>query len=101
VPAPGGHWYEFPNLLRNGVLRRFAGERPQLRHLMLHNIDTVGADLDPALLGLHHMSRRDGADGRGDRPAALRTAAADWRASTGAVRLVEGWRCRARRWSST
>jgi hypothetical protein len=50
---PVGHWYEIPNLLRNGVLRRLLEARPKLRHLMLHNIDTLGADADPALLGLH------------------------------------------------
>jgi hypothetical protein len=50
---PVGHWYEIPNLLRNGVLRRLLEDNPQLRHLMLHNIDTLGANLDPALLGLH------------------------------------------------
>jgi hypothetical protein len=50
---PVGHWFEAPNLLRNGVLARLFKERPQLKYLMLHNIDTVGADLDPALLGLH------------------------------------------------
>ncbi len=50
---PVGHWFEIPNLLRNGVLDRLLGERPQLKHLMLHNIDTVGADVDPTLLGLH------------------------------------------------
>ena len=50
---PVGHWYELPNLLRNGVLRRLLEERPQLRYLMMHNIDTVGADIDAALLGLH------------------------------------------------
>ena len=48
---PVGHWHEVPNLLRNGVLRDLLAERPQLRFLMLHNIDTVGADVDPALLG--------------------------------------------------
>ena len=42
-----------PNLLRNGVLARLLAERPELKYLMLHNIDTLGADLDPALLGLH------------------------------------------------
>ncbi|MBI1298077.1 UTP--glucose-1-phosphate uridylyltransferase [bacterium] len=52
---PVGHWYEMPNLLRNGVLARLLAERPQLRVLMMHNIDTVGADVDPALLG-HHLS---------------------------------------------
>jgi len=50
---PVGHWYEVTNLLRNGVLARLLEERPNLRHLMLHNIDTLGASLDPALLGLH------------------------------------------------
>jgi len=50
---PVGHWYEVPNLLRNGVLDRLLKERPKLKYLMLHNIDTMGADVDPALLGLH------------------------------------------------
>jgi len=50
---PVGHWYEIPNLLRNGVLRQLLHERPQLQYLLLHNIDTVGANVDPALLGLH------------------------------------------------
>lgn len=53
---PVGHWYEVPNLLRNGVLRRLLEERPQLQHLLLHNIDTVGTDVDAALLGLHMES---------------------------------------------
>jgi hypothetical protein len=50
---PVGHWYEVPNLIRNGVLVRLLTERPQLKYLMLHNIDTLGADVDPTLLGLH------------------------------------------------
>ena len=50
---PVGHWYELPNLFRNGVLARLLEERPRLRYLMLHNIDTLGADLAPELLGLH------------------------------------------------
>ena len=50
---PVGHWYEIPNLFRNGVLLRLLGERPQLRYLLLHNVDTLGADADAALLGLH------------------------------------------------
>jgi hypothetical protein len=50
---PVGHWYEIPNLLRNGVLTALWEERPQLRYLMVHNIDTTGADLDAALLGYH------------------------------------------------
>jgi hypothetical protein len=50
---PVGHWSEVPNLLRNGVLAALLKKRPNLRWLMLHNVDTVGADLDPALLGFH------------------------------------------------
>ena len=50
---PVGHWYEVPNLLRNGTLSALLAQRPGLRHLMVHNIDTLGADLDPAYLGLH------------------------------------------------
>ena len=42
--------------MRNGVLAKLLADRPQLRWLMLHNIDTVGADLDPALLGWHIQS---------------------------------------------
>jgi hypothetical protein len=53
---PVGHWYEVPNLLRNGVLAQLLAERPQLKYLLLHNIDTLGADVDPALLGLHIQS---------------------------------------------
>ena len=45
---PVGHWYEIPNLLRNGMLRDLLAQQPQLRYLMLHNIDTLGADVDPA-----------------------------------------------------
>ena len=50
---PTGHWYEVPNMLRNGVLLRLLEERPQLEYLMMHNIDTVGANLDATLLGFH------------------------------------------------
>ena len=53
---PVGHWYEVPNLLRNGVLRRLLIERPQTRYLLLHNIDTLGAEVDPLLLGQHIRS---------------------------------------------
>ena len=42
-----------PNLFRNGVLATLLRERPQLKHLFLHNIDTLGADVDPAMLGRH------------------------------------------------
>jgi hypothetical protein len=50
---PVGHWYEVPNLLRSGALKKMLDERPQLRYLMVHNIDTVGADLEPCVLGWH------------------------------------------------
>jgi len=50
---PVGHWYEIPNLLRNGTLGGLLRERSQLKYLLLHNIDTLGADLDPTLLGTH------------------------------------------------
>ncbi len=53
---PVGHWYEIANLLRNGTLARLRRERPNLKHLLLHNIDTLGVDVDPALLGLHVRS---------------------------------------------
>jgi len=55
---PVGHWYEIPNLFRNGVLLQLFAERPQLRYLMVHNIDTLGADVDAALLGAHIDSGR-------------------------------------------
>jgi galactokinase/mevalonate kinase-like predicted kinase len=50
---PVGHWYEIPNLLRNGTLRKLLHERPNLRYLLLHNIDTLGADVNPSVLGRH------------------------------------------------
>ncbi|MFZ9936682.1 MAG: UTP--glucose-1-phosphate uridylyltransferase [Luteolibacter sp.] len=53
---PVGHWYEIPNLIRNGTLARLLDERPQLKTLVMHNIDTVGMDVDPALLGRHLTS---------------------------------------------
>lgn len=50
---PVGHWYEVPNIFRNGVLRSLLEAQPNLRYLMVHNVDTVGADLDPQILGRH------------------------------------------------
>ncbi|MEM7345186.1 MAG: UTP--glucose-1-phosphate uridylyltransferase, partial [Chloroflexota bacterium] len=47
------HWYEIPNLLLNGTLAQLFDERPKLKYLMIHNVDTLGADVDPALLGFH------------------------------------------------
>lgn len=56
---PVGHWYEIPNMLRNGTLLKMLNDRPQLRYLMLHNIDTLGASVDPGCLGLHIESGAD------------------------------------------
>ena len=50
---PVGHWYEISNLLRNGTLHRLLAGHPRLNHLLVHNIDTAGATIDPALLGYH------------------------------------------------
>jgi hypothetical protein len=50
---PTGHWYEIPNMLRNGVLRELLAANPGLRYLLVHNIDTTGVNLDPGLLGMH------------------------------------------------
>ena len=56
---PVGHFYELPNLFLNGTLAELLKERPQLKTLMLHNIDTLGADVDPAILG-HHLQSEAG-----------------------------------------
>ena len=56
---PVGHWYEIPNLLRNGVLARLLDEHPDLEYLLVHNIDTLGTDLSPSLLGAHILSGND------------------------------------------
>ena len=56
---PVGHWYEVPTLLRNGTLQAMLQERPQLKYLMLHNIDTLGANIDPSFLGIHIQSGKD------------------------------------------
>jgi hypothetical protein len=54
--SPLGHWYEVSNLLRNGTLARLLREQPQVETLMLHNIDTLGADVHAAALGYHLAS---------------------------------------------
>jgi len=50
---PVGHWYEVPNLFRNDVLKNMLEVEPALRYLMVHNVDTVGVNLDAAILGRH------------------------------------------------
>jgi UTP--glucose-1-phosphate uridylyltransferase len=49
---PPGHFYEVPNLLRNGLLARLLEVHPALRWLLVHNIDTLGATVEPGVLGL-------------------------------------------------
>lgn len=62
VPAqcvhPAGHWYEVANLLLNGSLNELLARQPQVRYLFLHNIDTLGAALEPGWLGQHIESER-------------------------------------------
>ncbi|MBI4624950.1 MAG: UTP--glucose-1-phosphate uridylyltransferase, partial [Verrucomicrobia bacterium] len=53
---PVGHWFEIPNLLKNGTLARLLAARPRLRTLIAHNIDTLGATPDAALLGWFQAS---------------------------------------------
>ncbi len=53
---PVGHWYEIPTLFKNGVLHALLQQRPGLRYILVHNVDTMGASLDPALLGRHIAS---------------------------------------------
>ena len=50
---PVGHWYDVLNLFRNGTLAFLLEERPQLKYLMVHNVDTLGVNVDPGILGLH------------------------------------------------
>ncbi|MCX7670671.1 MAG: UTP--glucose-1-phosphate uridylyltransferase, partial [Anaerolineae bacterium] len=49
---PVGHWYEVPNMLKNGVLAQLLADHPNLQYLMVHNIDALGTDVDPAVVGL-------------------------------------------------
>ncbi len=51
---PVGHWFEIPNLFLNGTMAMLLKDNPGLKHLLVHNIDTLGANVDPVLLG-HHI----------------------------------------------
>jgi len=55
---PVGHWYEIPNLFLNGTLKRLIEDNSNLKYLLLHNIDTLGANADPALLGYHIQQQK-------------------------------------------
>ncbi len=48
---PPGHFYEVPNMLSNGLLGRLLDEYPNLCWLLVHNVDTLGATIDPGVLG--------------------------------------------------
>ena len=50
---PVGHWYEVPNKFLNGTLSQLIQDNPDLKYLLLHNIDTLGVNADPAILGIH------------------------------------------------
>ena len=56
--SPLGHWYEISNLFRNGTLKSILEQYPQLDTILLHNIDTLGANIDPAGLGYHLASKK-------------------------------------------
>ena len=51
--SPLGHWYEVPNLIRNGTLAQLLKDQPQVTTIMLHNVDTLGANLDTKILTQH------------------------------------------------
>ncbi|MBI4827013.1 MAG: UTP--glucose-1-phosphate uridylyltransferase [Nitrospirae bacterium] len=50
---PPGHWYEIPNMLKNGTMAAILKERPALKYILSSNIDTLGVNASPELLGLH------------------------------------------------
>lgn len=50
---PPGHWYEIPNMIKNGVLASILKHNPALKYLFCHNIDTMGSYIEPAILGTH------------------------------------------------
>jgi hypothetical protein len=50
---PPGHWYEVPNLMKNGLLGKMLNDNPRLQYLLCHNIDTMGAYINPEILGQH------------------------------------------------
>ena len=55
---PVGHWYEIPNMLINGTLHKMISDNSNLKYLMSHNIDTLGANLDPSILGFHILNNK-------------------------------------------
>ena len=55
---PPGHWYEVPNLFQNGALAQVLKHHPQVQTLMVHNVDTLGASLDPEVIGSHLAAQK-------------------------------------------
>jgi UDP-N-acetylglucosamine pyrophosphorylase len=43
-------------MLRNGLLHQMLVKHPSLKYFLLHNIDTLGASINPLMLG-HHILR--------------------------------------------
>jgi UTP--glucose-1-phosphate uridylyltransferase len=85
---PVGHFYEIPNLIMNGTLKQMLDDRPQLKYLMLHNIDTVGADVDPDLLGL--FASKDATLGFEVIPRKIEDVGGGLASVNGKTRLIEG-----------
>jgi len=50
---PPGHWHEIPNLVKNGVLSKILKHNAGLKYIFCHNVDTMGACIDPLMLGIH------------------------------------------------
>ena len=96
---PTGHWFEVPNMLRNGTLARLLHLRPALKYILLHNIDTLGRRSRSGPAGPAHPQRRR-ADASRSFPGGSTTAAAGWRGSTAASVSSRAWRCPARKTSS-
>lgn len=50
---PPGHWYEIPNLLKNGTMAKLLNDNPGLKYILASNIDTLGVNISTDLLGAH------------------------------------------------
>lgn len=47
---PPGHFYEIPNLMTNGTLGNVLRQFPDIKWLMIHNVDTLGATVSPEFI---------------------------------------------------
>ena len=97
--TPPGHFYEVPNLLRNGLLGRLLLDYPNLKWLMVHNIDTLGATLDPGSPRAGHARATPRSASRSFRDGST-TAAGDWPGSPAGSASWKGWPSPARKPSS-